>query len=158
MAKPREFGLELCLKSHAEDVKTRNDVLLTIVHWRLLRHSFLCIGDIFFTHHIPSELLPLNLGWNGDVETYTVKYVFKNRLFILILICGTHHMDLKLHSDTEIVSVAIDIGDAVDNDMIINMDKCHTAARKIDKDLIEVLLKSQDFEDGPLINVMDLEA
>ena len=66
-------------------------------------------------------------------------------------------MDLKLHSDTEIVSVAIDIGDAVDDELIINMDKCHTAARKIDKDLIEVLLKSQDFDDGPLINVMDLD-
>ena len=147
--------MELCLKSHAEDVKTRNDVLLIIVHWRLLRHSFLCIGDVFFTHHIPSELLPLNLGWNGDTESYCCKFVYKKSLYVLILICGLHHMDVKLHSDTNIVSLAVDIGDAVDEDLVINMDKCHAIAKKLDKDLIEVLLGSQDIDDGPLITVVD---
>merc|ERR1712142_771101 len=143
MTAPREFGLELCLKAHAEDIKTQSDVILCLLHWRLLRNSFLSIGDIFYVHSIPSELIPLNLGWNGDTGGYCVKYVYKQKLYVLLLTApdeGIKFMEAKLHSDTAIVTYKLRFDDCVDDNLVINMTACHALAKNIDTCLIGRLL------------------
>ena len=152
MSAPREFGLELCLKSHAEDIKNQADVILNLIHWRLLRNSFLCIGDIYYIHSIPSELMPLNLGWNGDNGCYCIKYVYKQRLYVLLLTAPDgpqQSMEAKLHSDSEIVTYKCRFNDCVDNNLVINMSACHKLAKDVDTCLIGRLLGMIDDTGGP---------
>lgn len=154
MAAPREFGFELCLKAQAEDIKTRSDVVLMLLHWRLLRHSFLCIGDFHYTHHIPSELIPLNLGWNASTNLYSLKFAYKQHMFLLNMSAIDENgiVQIKLYSETEIVTLNVDVQDACDESLIVNMQKCYTAAKQIDKELIEKILHVVDDVPGPVLS------
>ena len=130
-----------------------------MIHWRLLRHSFLCIGDIYYIHNIPSELMPLALGWNGDNMCYLIKYVYKQDLYVLILSMSETSdtvMDAKLHSDTAITSFKVKFNDCVDDNLVINMSACHALSRSIDTCLIERLLDLMSDEAGPRYGVADV--
>ena len=155
MAAPREFGLELCLKAQSEDIKTKSDIILILVHWRLLRHSFLCVGDVHYVHSIPSELLPINLGWNGDDGTYLIKYSYKRKLYMMALLVEPGNLlTVRLWADQFITSVRLNIGTVLTDELVINLQKCLTLCRVIDRDLIEKQLMGADvFEE--LDNAVD---
>ena len=140
----REFGFELSLKAHSEDVKSKNDALMLMIHWRMLRHSFLCIGDLNYAHFVPTELLPINLGWIGDNQdtVYTARYVYCEILYTLFVQCNAEGTccDVKLSSDTEVARFALDVTGCVDDDLTINMERCHQVALDLDTNLIQPVL------------------
>ena len=151
MAWTREFGFELCLKGHSEDIKSRADVIVLMLHWRLLRSSFLSIGDIHYTHDIPTEILPLNLGWLGDNDSYILKYIFKNNTYILAITVKDVDLDVKLQSEKDIVSITLECNNSVvDDDMVVNLQKCLKLCKQIDQCLIQEMLTLIDDEGGPL--------
>lgn len=154
---PREFGLELCLKAHSEDIKNRKDVLICLCHWRMLRHALLCVGDggpdlcEAGGSVAPSELLPLNLGWDGAADRYSVRYSFKSRPFTLTLWPGAGgQVELSLQSAENIVSIKADTETSVDDHMVVNMHNCHDLCKRIDSELIEQALRSSGEPAGPL--------
>lgn len=149
MTAPREFGFELCLKAHSEDIKNRADIILIMVHWRLLRHSFLCVGDVHYIHSVPSELIPLNLGWNGDDNSYLVFYAYKRQMYRLAVVCQDKLLTLKLWSEKTIATVRLDTGTVMDDALVVNMQKALALCKKIDRQLIERLLMGVDDATGP---------
>ena len=38
------FGWELIYKLAENDIKKKEDVLLLLIHWKLIRNGFLCLG------------------------------------------------------------------------------------------------------------------
>ena len=70
-----KFGLELVLKAHEEQIKTKGDKLVAILHWCLLHRGLRCSGKgENFAEETGglSELLPLN--WTQDQNVYALKY------------------------------------------------------------------------------------
>lgn len=149
MAAPREFGFELCLKAHSEDIKNRADIILIMIHWRLLRHSFLCVGDVHYIHSVPSELIPLNLGWNGDDNSYLVFYAYKRQMYRLAVVVDDKRLTLKLWSESTISTVRLDMGSVLDDNLVVNMQRALMLCKKVDRQLIEALLRGVDDATGP---------
>ncbi|XP_053688679.1 proteasome inhibitor PI31 subunit [Sabethes cyaneus] len=85
MADSQFFGLELLYKTVENSIQTKSDVLITIVHWYLIKNSFrnVGIGDdkTFSNSEETSELLPE--GWNSNPHSYALRYVNNDQLYIL---------------------------------------------------------------------------
>ena len=150
MAAPREFGLELILKAHSSEIKTRGDVIVLMVHWRLLRHSFLCVGDIHYYHSIPTELLPLNLGWDNDTGVYCLKYSYKRKLYILTVKIEEQGKVITaiLNGDASLQQYRMDVGSVLTGeDLIINLQKCLQMCKLLDEEWIEKFLLNLPSDD-----------
>ena len=69
------FGLELALKAHDDQVKSKTDKLNVILHWYLLKRGLRCVGlgeNFAENSENLSELLPQN--WTQDQNVYAFKY------------------------------------------------------------------------------------
>ena len=69
------FGLELALKAHDDQVKSKTDKLNVILHWCLLKRGLRCVGlgeNFAENSENLSELLPQN--WTQDQNVYAFKY------------------------------------------------------------------------------------
>ena len=143
MVAPREFGFELCLKSHAEDIRTGVDIVTILVHWRLLRHSFLCLGDLLDgDEEVPTELLPRNLGWNGEHESYVLRYAFKGRLYICTISAVDQDVIVCLQSETDTRMAKFRVTAIVPGPgMYVNMQKCLAFSKSIDSKLIQQVIE-----------------
>lgn len=70
-----DFGWELAKKAFAQDLKSKNDVVVAFVHWKLLTQGLRCVGKgenfTLSSDETLSELLPE--GWaSGD--DYALRY------------------------------------------------------------------------------------
>ena len=131
-----EFGHQLLLKAHSKDIKSRTDVLTLFVHWRLLRYGFICLGDGPSPSNIPSEVLPLNLGWDGDLRGYFLKYEVKKKQFLLSLHVKDDLTEIGLLSDMRVTKVAVDPNDCVTEQLYMDTGTSEDLAFLIDTDLI----------------------
>ncbi|XP_012259462.2 proteasome inhibitor PI31 subunit [Athalia rosae] len=79
------FGYELLYKLVEKQIKKKDDVLITLVHWYLIKSGFRCIGTgdakSFDSADTGSELLPED--WNQK-PNYTLRYLKEGKLYILI--------------------------------------------------------------------------
>ena len=156
MCAPREFGFELCLKSHAEDIRTDTDIVMLLMHWRLLRHSFLSIGDMFDETLIPSELLPKNLGWNGEYERYMVKYTFKNKFFLCSVAKIGKEVVVLLQTEAYLRMASFRVSKLIDGpDLNINMQRCLKLSQSLDSRLIQPLIEMHQNGSLPVIEYID---
>lgn len=137
---PEDWGFETMLRAHSNNIKTRGDVAMILVHWRLLRYGFRCIGDSVFLYKVPSELLPRNIGWDGQVTMYKVKYSFQGNVFLLELTVRDDRMDVRLFSDDTIVATTLSLTSAIGKDLSVNMSKVNSLSRKIDKRIVQKML------------------
>jgi len=109
-------GWELMFHSVAEDIKTKEDVLITLIHWVLIKSRFRCIGlgdDSTFTVDEPgSELLPK--GWNTK-NTYAIKYTLDSQLFILrgLLVDEEFILNLVRVADKNVSTLTLKHNDVV---------------------------------------------
>lgn len=135
-----DFGFQLVLKAHSKDIKNSYDVLIVLVHWRLLRYGFICLGDGPSSGKLPSEVLPLNLGWDGTLKGYFLKYENMAKQFLLSLHIKENGTEVGLLSDSRVTKVAVEIKNIVDPDTLVpNMDTIDELNCRIDNDLIEPL-------------------
>ena len=131
-----EFGLQICLKAHSKDIKTKEDVLTTFVHWRLLRYGFICMGDGPSPNNIPSEVLPLNLGWDGDLRGYFLKYENRRKQYLVSVHVKDGTCEIGLLSDARVTKIGIETDALVRDDQLINLEFSEEIACQIDTDLI----------------------
>lgn len=79
------FGFELLNKLYDTQVTKKEDILVLFVHWYFIKNGFRCIGlgdsKTRESGEKGSELLPE--GWNQQ-PNYTLRYVFKEKLYILL--------------------------------------------------------------------------
>lgn len=81
------FGWDLLFKTIQCDIKNESDIIIAIVHLYLTKNSSLkCLGvgddKTLSVHDEGSELLPS--GWNENQNSYSLRYVFNNELYILL--------------------------------------------------------------------------
>jgi len=131
-----EFGHQLLLKAHSKDIKNKADVLTLFIHWRLLRYGFICMGDGVSQSSIPSEVLPLNLGWNGDLRGYFLKYEVKKKTFLLSVHIKDDMTEIGLLSDSRVTKVGVDPHDCVTDSLYMDTKTSEDFAFLIDTDLI----------------------
>ena len=135
-----DFGFQLALKAHSKDIKNSFDVLLVITHWRLLRYGFICLGDGPSPGKLPSEILPLNLGWDGILKGYFLKYENMQKQFLLSLHIKGETAEIGLLSDSRVTKIAIQVDQVVDAATLFPvMDNIEEISCRIDADLIEPL-------------------
>lgn len=79
------FGFELLNKLYDTQIAKKEDILILFVHWYCIKNGFRCIGlgdsKTCKPEEKGSELLPD--GWNQQ-PNYTLRYVFKEKLYILL--------------------------------------------------------------------------
>ncbi|PSN43741.1 Proteasome inhibitor PI31 subunit [Blattella germanica] len=78
------YGWELTYKLAEKDIKKKEDVLVTLVHWYLIKHEFKCvgIGDSKTISDCDVETESLPEGWNAN-NTYTLRYIHNKQLYLL---------------------------------------------------------------------------
>ena len=138
---PEDFGFELELRAHSENIKTRADVAMVLVHWRLSRYHFRCIGDSVFMYKVPSELLPQPIGWDGTVETYKVKYSRKGIIYLVEMTLKGDEMTVKAYTEDKIVTTRMNVGSAIGEDLNVNMARVRSLADRLDRNLVQELLR-----------------
>jgi len=77
------FGLELSYRSVLPSITRKSDVLVVLVHWKLVSNGYLCFG-LETEANEPreaSELLPE--GWNASSDFYQLKYIKDENHYIL---------------------------------------------------------------------------
>lgn len=82
------FGFELLHQIHKEQLNTKEDVLVLFTHWFLMKNGFKCLGigdsKEIGPNETPCEILPE--GWNQTPESYRVRYMKNEKLFILMAV------------------------------------------------------------------------
>ncbi|XP_055627283.1 proteasome inhibitor PI31 subunit [Toxorhynchites rutilus septentrionalis] len=85
MSESDYFGFELIFKTVEGSINAKSDVLMTVIHWYLIKNSFrnVGIGDdkTLSESEEKSELLPD--GWNANPLSYALRYVNNDQLYIL---------------------------------------------------------------------------
>lgn len=85
MAKSDIFGWDLLFKVTQQQIRNNQDVLICLVHWKLIREGFKCVGVGEDTtqpnREEMSETLPE--GWNA-ANKYSLRYVHNGKLYLLI--------------------------------------------------------------------------
>lgn len=132
----REFGHQLLMKAHSKDIKTKGDVLLCFVHWRLLRFGFACNGEGPTPGEVPSEVLPLNLGFDGDLQGYFLKYEAKKKQYLLSVHLKEDGVDVGLLSDSRVTKVSVELDSVVTEDMLVDPESSEDFAFLLDCELI----------------------
>ncbi|KAK6183594.1 hypothetical protein SNE40_011043 [Patella caerulea] len=81
-------GLELLYQSLSNAYKNADDVLVSVIHWKIISNGFKCIGkgEKAKSCDKKSEMLPK--GWNSDENLYVLRYnqTSNNKIFILKII------------------------------------------------------------------------
>lgn len=69
------FGLELLFHSCKDNLNSKNDALVVLVHYLLVRNGKRCVGsgEEWTKPFVSTELLPE--GWNAGEAVYTMRYV-----------------------------------------------------------------------------------
>lgn len=84
MAKSDIFGWDLLFKVTQPQIRNNQDVLICLVHWKLIHQGFKCVGvgedTTQPTQEEMSETLPE--GWNA-ANKYTLRYVHNGKLYLL---------------------------------------------------------------------------
>ncbi|KAI4497216.1 hypothetical protein M0802_007700 [Mischocyttarus mexicanus] len=92
-----EFGFELLQKSVEKDVCKKEDVIILLVHWYLIKCGFTCIGygvsRAFDQSDKGTELLPEE--WNKG-PNYRLRYLKNGKLFLLYGIKSEEEMLINL--------------------------------------------------------------
>uniref|UniRef100_A0A1B6LA54 Proteasome inhibitor PI31 subunit n=1 Tax=Graphocephala atropunctata TaxID=36148 RepID=A0A1B6LA54_9HEMI len=110
------IGWELMFHSVQQDIKTKEDILIILIHWVLIKSRFRCIGlgdDSTFTVDEPgSELLPK--GWNCK-NTYAIKYTLDSQLFVLrgLLVDEEFILNLVRVADKNVSTLTVNHNDVV---------------------------------------------
>lgn len=84
MAKSDTFGWDLLFKVTQPQIRNNEDVLICLVHWKLIHQGFKCVGvgedTTQPTQDEMSETLPE--GWNAS-NKYTLRYALNSKLYLL---------------------------------------------------------------------------
>ena len=115
----KDFGLESVLRAHNQQIKTRSDVLICWMHWILLKSGFKCHGGEFQITEIKTEKLPRSFGWNGDKQSYLLKYSYADRFFALGVYVRGSNADISFVTYETSMQVSIPIADLVRDDLSI---------------------------------------
>ncbi|GAB6018667.1 Proteasome inhibitor PI31 subunit [Chamberlinius hualienensis] len=122
-------GLELLFGT--VNLKSKNDAVVTFVHWTLLQNGFLClgIGDSAAADDTASELLPKN--WNNDPEMYTLRYTKDSGENLLVkIIPFDGNLLINVTNLTKNLSAATSV---VSDEIVDDITTYHKAFKNIEK-------------------------
>lgn len=109
------FGWEMLYKLTRSAMKTKQDVLICLTHWTLIRRGFRC-GGLGYDPQLPqadelSELLPE--GWNSN-PPYKLRYVYEDTLYLLcgmIVESGDVIINLNRTIDEEVNGISFELNE-----------------------------------------------
>lgn len=110
------FGWDLTFKSVERDLKRKSDILIAFIHWNLMKRGFRSIGigdeRTLTGEEEKNELLPT--GWN-DKDTYTIRYILDDKLYILhgLNTDGNLIINLMRSEDLAVSNIAFNVDDTV---------------------------------------------
>lgn len=99
MTKNDIFGWDLLYKVTQPQIRNNQDVVMCLVHWKLIHEGFRCVGVGEDTTQPntdeQSEVLPE--GWNAAVNKYTLRYLHNNKLYLLNAIVNDNSVVINLN-------------------------------------------------------------
>ncbi|KAM3967479.1 LOW QUALITY PROTEIN: proteasome inhibitor 31 kDa [Aphomia sociella] len=116
MATDLLYGWDLTFKTIERDLKRKSDILVAFIHWNLMKRGFRSIGigdeRTLTGEEEKSELLPT--GWN-DKDTYTIRYLLDEKLYILhgLTTDGNLIINLMRSEDLQVSNIAFNVEDTV---------------------------------------------
>lgn len=102
------FAFELLFNTVEDSVQAKSDVLMAVIHWFLIKHSFRNVGigdhETVIATNEKSELLPE--GWNSNSDSYCLRYVNNGRLYALFGTVNVKTMLVSLRQIKPLVNVS----------------------------------------------------
>lgn len=93
------FGWDLLYKVTEPQIRNDQDVLICLIHWKLIHQGFRCVGVGEDTTQPnldeQSELLPE--GWNSTPNRYTLRYVHNGKLYLLNAIVNENRVIINMN-------------------------------------------------------------
>ncbi|XP_023651279.1 proteasome inhibitor PI31 subunit [Paramormyrops kingsleyae] len=120
-------GLELLFSSIVGRITSPEDVLVSFVHWEIVRNGYKCLGtgDQPQSTDKKSELLPQ--GWNSNKELYTLRYQSANgqsQLLVKAITVDSTLIFNILNTPSEKVSdLTVNVNDYIDADNLKDFDR-----------------------------------
>jgi len=142
------FGLELLFQSTLSSINKKTDVLVVLVHWKLISNGYLCLGLDSETSQTeePSELLPSN--WSSSNDVYQLKYMKNGSRYLLKCIVVEQQLLINLVriQDGEASTLTLDRDVQVQEDFKNYKEAFKNRANLItlvEKDLINPLIEKK---------------
>merc|ERR1719411_293123 len=103
-------------------MKTRSDVVIIWMHYVLCRNLMKSLGGEAAVTEKPTEMLPRNLGWNGEKQCYLLKYCLGNRVVALGCWVRGKNLECSLVTLCRSLKIGLPISVLVRNDMSMDGD------------------------------------
>lgn len=113
MATSDTFGWDLLYKVTEPQIRTNQDVIICLTHWKLIHQGFRCVGvGEDTTQPNPSEeseLLPE--GWNSTLNRFTLRYVHNSKLYLFNAIINENKIIINMNRvvDNQATATCIDV-------------------------------------------------
>jgi len=146
------FGWELIYSLAERDITKKEDVLIALTHFCFIKFGLKCIGvgdsKTLTDSDVGKEILPD--GWSGT-ETYTLRYVHNNSLYILKGVKTEADIVLNLLrvSDLSVSIIHFRVEDVVQNlkgDIAALVPNYRNVIRTIQKELLEPVVTGTNKE------------
>lgn len=146
------FGWDLLYKVTQPQIKTNQDVLVCVCHWKLIKEGFKCVGigeDL--TQPKPeeqSETLPE--GWNA-ASKYILRYVYNGKLYILNATLTEDNLIINLNRICDNNATGTSLNTSAVQEKNGSLEKMipsyETILTKIQKDLITPMFEKMPSKD-----------
>lgn len=141
-----DFGLQSVLRSHYPFIKNKADVLVVWLHWMLLRNLFKGHGGEMALTEELTEHLPRSLGWNGEKQTYLLKYEANNRLYSVGVYIRGNNADCCLVTLQRSLKVSIPIDHLIRHDFTMKAETADQFTEDMEKEFIKPMIRKIDLD------------
>ena len=137
-----EFGLESVMKSHNKFVKTRSDIAVVWIHYIFLRNLMKSLGGDNAITEKATEVLPRNLGWNGEKQSYLLKYCLDDRVFALGIWVRGNILDCSFVTLQRSLKIGIPIDAVIRPDLSVYPEVVDKFTDDVEREFVCPLLSS----------------
>ena len=94
-------------------------LLVVWLHYILMRNLFKSLGGDNAITDKMTEVLPRNLGWNGEKQAYLLKYTFENKTFAMGIWVRGNVLDCSFVTLQRSLKIGIPLEEIIRFDMTI---------------------------------------
>lgn len=141
-----DFGLQSVLRSHYPFIKNKADVLVVWLHWMLLRNLFKGHGGEMALTEEYTEHLPRSLGWNGEKNTYLLKYEANKRLYSLGIYLRGSVAECSLVTLQRSLKVSIPIDNFIRHDFTMKAETADQFTEDMENEFIKPMIRKVDMD------------
>lgn len=140
------FGWDLIYRASEHDLKKKEDVMMLLVHFTLIKNRYRCIGlgddKVLNKSEISSELLPSE--WNSS-KNYSLRYVRDNEIYIFRGVPVGENMVFNLlkGSNLAVTNTAFNVENSVEalkGPLVSLVPASEEVVKKIQRELIDPLI------------------